>query len=390
MLGRTISSKSRYNWLYAFLTNKKNNYPPINYFLLSTFLERDTFELATVDYSSHSWFGNPPYVCRNLVCPNFEKAVISEHDLDFTFEKKPRATLSCTTCGFVYSVIGPKTRAEMDSAPLTVIERGFMWENRLRELWFDNNYGVQDLSVILGTFSTKLKKYAAKLDLPFPRPVNNLVKSNLIRPSIETGSINSLPERTQRMRRIWVETMAQYPDYGRSQLRDISPEIKSAYRFLVTYDRDWYELNSPSPGKHVIERRLAVTRKWVNLDSILVAEVQSIANEIYSLHGTPQRVSMYKILHMLDYNTSTLKLRKSELSETFSVLDEVSESPKEFMLRRVKWYKMIYMEKKKIPTIGQFKKDIRVYRRWDDPDIVNAVEAALQEITDFVNKQTSK
>lgn len=140
--------------------------PPIRHLLLLAFLNADLSEVFSLRAVTAAPLPDPPppEKCINRICPfqgsetaAFERKEFSPPLKEFVF------FFRCRSCGALYG------RRASTPARCWIKEYGFLWTQKLTELWNNPKLSIQKIARALGRCCHAIVSQSIKLGLPNPR-----------------------------------------------------------------------------------------------------------------------------------------------------------------------------------------------------------------------------
>ena len=234
------------SWLTRLLQKRDTTTFALYCLLLVLFLADDIPSFLALP-SEWQPFGVGPWLCLNPACDQDGKLCISKYEFDYNHKGLPRATFTCTVCGFVYSRIGPDTSDDDLYRIGAIKDHGALWHARLLELWFDPDVTIRHMVSVLRSSWTHLRRQGTQLELPFPPPG---VRSRRLTTSPIPLETNNNLQRLTAQREAWLTVIQKHPDWSMNSLRE---HFSQLYSWLRYHDRKWLLQQSPR------QERLATT-----------------------------------------------------------------------------------------------------------------------------------
>lgn len=329
-------------------------------------------------------FGAGPWPCLNAVSDHFQQNVVTVCEVSSTqlHPRRPRGTFRCE-CGFAYSRVGPdqeiKDRYRLDN----YVSFGERWENALRE-------GVEkgETYIILGkrlrVNHKTMRREMIRLGLETAngRPIAPYHKGHQLSRSCaklvdhRRLSVKKLTQNRVTKRRKFLKLRNANPELSRNQLHRLCSGV---YVWLNTHDRAWLEEHLPEPHS-CTKRRNSI---WREKDGALAAAVQVEAERIRALPGRPVMISATSIAHTLEIANVWTK-RPEVLPLTCKALQEFSETPDQFAVRRVEWAAAQFQKQGQSPSANRLFVFAGLSGRTAKKP---AVKAALDRAVEFLKSQ---
>ena len=325
MVQSSVDVDNDSNWLMDMIRKKNKTAHPIRHLLLSRFLG---ISLSDLFYKKMEYkpFGDGPWPCLNAASDHYLKPVVYDLKVSYSTDSKyPVGTFSCT-CGFVYTRSGPDESEDARYRFGRIKRFGQLWEERLKEL-VDRKLSLRETARLLGVDPNTVKKYAKKLGLTTywkKRSEADGVYDN------EGNSYSSMNLDKDYYREKWNELRKQYPDMGKTQLRQID---KALFSWLYRNDREWLNQNSPDR----IETNAVNSRvDWNQRDNEILSQIKGIVNKMMNSDEKPERITISLIGSKLGIR-GLLEKHLDKLPKTKAYLDSVKETNHDFRLRRIRW-----------------------------------------------------
>lgn len=320
----SVDTDNDSNWLMDMLRKKNKTAHPIRHLLLSHFLGISLHDLfyKKMEYKP---FGDGPWPCLNAASDHYLKPVVYDLKVSYSTDSKyPVGTFSCT-CGFVYTRSGPDESEDARYRFGRIKRFGQLWEERLKEL-VDRKLSLRETARLLGVDPNTVKKYAKKLGLTTywkKRSEADGVYDN-------EGNSSSMNLDKDYYREKWNELRKQYPDMGKTQLRQID---KALFAWLYRNDMEWLNQNSPDRKEtNAVNSRV----DWNQRDNEILSQIKGIVDKMLNSDGKPERITISLIGSKLGIK-GLLEKHLDKLPKTKAYLDSVIETNKDFRLRRIRW-----------------------------------------------------
>jgi hypothetical protein len=313
------------NWLMDMVRKKNKTAHPIRHLLLSRFLGISLHDLfyKKMEYKP---FGDGPWPCLNAAADHYLKPVVCDLKVSHSTDLKcPVGTFSCT-CGFVYTRSGPDESEDARYRFGRIKAFGTVWEEKLKEL-VNQKLSLRETARLLGVDPNTVKKYARKLGLTtyWEKRSETYRECNNNR-----NNASSMDLQRSYCRQKWKELRMQYPEMGKTELREID---KALFSWLYRNDREW--LNQNSPDKKVTN---AINSRidWGQRDNEIFSQVKEIVDKILNSDGKPERITISLIGSKLGIR-GLLEKHLDKLPKTKAYLDSIKETNHDFRLRRFRW-----------------------------------------------------
>jgi hypothetical protein len=332
-----IDFESQHNWLFRLVRSPKGSQHPLRHLLLMQFLGHTAESFFKLPQQFKP-FGKGPWLCLNRAAGHFREPVITECEVIHSKEHgKPIGTFHCS-CGFIYSRTGPD-ESEEDALRITKIRTfGSVWENALKTLWDDSSVSLRGIARQLGVDAATVKLHAAVLKLDFPRqgkrPTNRMDRTLACSSEAELSISETLLER---YRQEWLTARQEYPDAGRTALKD---QFQRVYVWLRRHDREWLETHLPS---RMTKSSPPVRVNWENRDIELADAAKQVALHLQHKSGKPTQITVAAIGRELG-QLALIQRHLDKLPMTAQVLASLVETREAYALRRIQWVVACYKQ----------------------------------------------
>jgi len=289
-------------------------------------------------------------------------------EVDYNSKGFPRGTFTCAICGFVYSRIGPDTQPHDPYRVGEVKARGPIWEEKLRQLWFNPDVTIRHMVAVMRSSWGHLRWQGTQLGLPFPPPG--------VRGRRRTKTPAPLRQRDACVdptayRDAWLEVVRQHPD---QTVQDLRKQASQTYNWLRYHDRKWLLENTPQKKRS--QPRVSFV-DWEQQDGELVAEIERGYEQLMSRQEVLFRVSATAILTAIrrrGYYTTN----RHHLPKTVAALAQLAESYEDFAIRRVWHIARWFQADGQIPRrrVLAERASVDAYPHRDNPRVQAAVDEA--------------
>lgn len=321
-----LNPASRDTWLSRLIRRPERAQHPLQHLLLIRFLgysAADFFKMPALP----SHFGPGPWPCLNPTCPSYRQPVINACRIGYSRDsRRPVGSFACR-CGFEYARLGPDRTPDDRFCLSRVTRYGPIWEERLRQMWPDPTISLRELARQLGVDPQTAARYAAQLELQFPRPGHRHGQVPTINDKkTETpGRSDSRAVRRQR----WIAALVDQPEAGVNQLRK---QCGSTFNWLYRHDREWLTQHKPQARPvHAPERV-----DWDRRDIVIAIACLQAALQIVQTSDKPTRLTHTAVTRKAGHD-AIIRQRWTRLAHTIFVLERLVESRQDFALRRIEW-----------------------------------------------------
>ena len=340
-------------------------------------------------------FGAPPWPCLNPASNHYRELRIAQYeDAAFQYPEgralpPPRARFACD-CGFVYLRTGPDQTHE-DHFRYDQVERyGWVWEQRLAQLWSDQAISLRSIAKSLQVSTRTVTRYVALAglsDRPAKHaaadvqqrhdeaPTTDSKASALLIPDTRVvESKHATPGASVRQiesRKVWLDAIAIQPGVGVKGLRRQFPAI---YAWLYRHDRDW--LRAHTPLRQIANPQSNRRVNWKTRDEQFALAVQEAAQRLLSRDGKPVRLSKSALIR--ETGQSSMIFEKiDKLPRTAAILILMSESREAFAVRRIQITATQFLREQVIPRQWQLVRRAGVERLIHVDSVVRALAEAF-------------
>jgi hypothetical protein len=225
------------HWLIHLVRSSDSIQAPIRHLLLLCFLGTNLQEFFGNDNSHPAKKTDKANItCENLVCP--QKGTQSAAFVREEYSSPLRGFVEsyrCESCGQTRLVC----RAGRERS--WVREYGFLWKEKLRQLWNTPSNGFRNMICILGHSADTIKSQAIKARLQIPRPgqkrtsVSRFKHLFKLKQDARTGMLTDLRAR-------WLSLRGEFP---KATVTGLRAQGGSIYASLYRYDRQWLLAHQP-------------------------------------------------------------------------------------------------------------------------------------------------
>ncbi|MED3089729.1 TnsD family transposase [Bacillus toyonensis] len=329
------------NWLTRIFQKHRKSFHPLRHLLVMMFLETDLNHLF--NKKEYLPFGEGPWVCLNVACPDYKKPVVTNLTITICYDsRKPVGTFLCD-CGFMFSRRGPDQNQEDKFHVGTIKDYGHVWKEKLTELGNEGN-NLTDIAKEMRADRATIKKYAAELELKVPWKLPKVDKKNV------NESLKDFQIQLRQRKNNWIELQKKYPEKSKTELRKIAPDV---YAFLYRTNRDWLNTNSP------VKKRIQPPNQrvdWGKRDEELLKQVKKVVRNWDIAAEKPTKITVTSIGKKLN-ELSLLQKKAGKLPKTMDYIYEFSEDTISFQKRRVEFIL------KKLKKEGEPVKEWEIYRK---------------------------
>jgi hypothetical protein len=374
MLRCNLDERLSHQWQSFLVHDSRKLYHPMYHLLMIHFLGYSLPEFLCGDLpTEYRPFGEAPWPCLNPVSDHCRQLVIREcRWVNDFFQHRIEGTFACPLCGFAYTRWGPEQCPEDRFRSQRVRTYGPVWEAELRRLWNEPNVNLRHIARQLGVGYDRMMEYAARLDLPVPRPGNP--KSRVVpKPARLLGPSLPISYQVEDYRARWLIHLKEHPAANRKELRNANLSVS---RWLRRYDPDWLKLNLPPRRVPQVRPRKA---NWEERDRQFVTDVEQAATFIRNMPGNPVQVTKTAISREVGRLTWLYDYLEV-LPLSAAALAKVTETYDEFALRKIEWVVEQYRQEQIYPTRSDLMERAHLYHLAQHPQVQTALDAALHRL----------
>ena len=312
-MGCGLTEDGEQAWVLRMVRRPKGSQHPLKHLLLAYFLGMTIETLWEPKRSSRSSKVNQLWPCLNRTANHYGQSLISETQAEI--RKTPRGKVGIFTCSCDFSY-----RCAVGGDPYLeakVVQFGHLWESRLKVLSEDPKITLRGAARILGVDPGTVKYHATRWKLKrWQNP-----------PAPEKSHP---PEPVESQRQKWLDLKVQYPDRGRTALRQIMPAV---WTWLYRHDREWLMAHQPSTRPTLRPKRRSRV-DWIQRDRDCAAQVPGIVARLKQQQDPITRITARAIFRDLG-RSSWLERHRDKLPLTIQAMSGVVEDRAAFALRRL-------------------------------------------------------
>jgi hypothetical protein len=212
------------------------------------------------------------------------------------------------------------------------LERRFHWLRRLVQTSRGAHHPVHHLLLIqfLGCSAEMFFQMSTQIKIASRALSEKIIGQQSRCHKVKELSAEEREAKQATYRKQWQQTVEENPGAGRDT---IANKIRTAYSWLIAYDREWFEEHAParlkSPGPPPLN-------DWDKRDIEMAAEARTAYERLMSASGRPIRASRTAIAREMGQLGAVYK-SADKLPLTNKALDELGESVEAYAIRRIWW-----------------------------------------------------
>lgn len=249
--------------------------------------------------------------CINPICPEVKTSRATKARQSGGTTKAIH--VHCTKCGMQYR------KYETEAKAVRVVSRGWLWEERLRELAARRELSLRRIATQLGVDPMTIKRHANRLRLVVPWSAPDTARATRI---VDTQIMES-------MRSEWLRLQVANPDLSRTDLRKRAAAL---WAWLYRNDRLWLVENQPTKKQKLTQRERV---DWRERDKQLSLELVLCVGDILSNSDRPIRVTRTEVARRLGNRELFRRNLVRNLPRTARAARRMVESAQQFAMRRI-------------------------------------------------------
>lgn len=273
-------------WLTNITTAKADFTHPIRHLLFIRFLFGSASSLEDIE-GEYNPFGEGPWPCLNHAAEHYNELVINSYHIKSCGKIKGiRGYFKCS-CGFEYSRKGPDKSENDKFRATSVIQRGQMWDNKLKDLILNDRLSVSKLEKEMKCSRNVILKHA--IDLGIYDKLNTVMKHK---------SHNAKRVDIDLYKKEIIEFIKNNPDAHRTQIK---LNLMKQYLAINKYEKNWLESVLPKPFKDgKAFNRGYKDEDWEELDKKVCNMINDTVIEILNDEKS-KRITVNKIAYKINY-----------------------------------------------------------------------------------------
>lgn len=328
-------------WLRYLQESIGFNLRPLHHILLMGFFAESARSFMDMKVKSVQPYGSGPWPCVNKVCGHYKENVAGQADI----QKKGKeiwAWFKCPHCGMKYRRTKPGQSLEKYLQKPCISDRGFLFEQRLKEYLSDQKMPIRYIAEMLGVNVRIVVEYARKNGIDLSARYKERYSSR--NPDADMARTNFY-----RMR-----VMEELQNRQVVSSKDLKEFVPGAYEWLIRKDPEWLH----SKLIHEFDKP-----RWQEWGEAALMELKAAYAEIQVSGDHRKRVNISWLARAAGLNRDDIYGRLPYLPEMQKFFGEVCESQEEWIRRR---YTEIAFEKKKAGgrefTYNDVKRKVQIRR----------------------------
>lgn len=308
------------SWIRHCTTRTKLIADPLKFLLVIRYLF-GSFE-AFYNYNhQYSHFRPAPYPCLNVICPNYNKLVIKDIEINIS-HSHPLATFKCECCGFTYSRRGPDKDISDIYKKTYIKEPGHLLIKKLKE-YNKQGYSLRKIAKLLGYNGVNtIKAYIERFILI--KQDENISNTN-----DEPESVSNDLATVEKYKAFFTEKLKENPSLNSLELYKKYPNV---YKQVSNYDRELVENTLLKKQEPRISNKDRLERYWKHKDDILSKELLAAINKIKCEQELYERITIHLLQKYIGYYN--LYQYKNRLPKCFEIINSECETIPEYQKRR--------------------------------------------------------
>jgi transposase-like protein len=279
-------------------------------------------------------YGDPPYPCRNTVCPHYLQDVIESIEVTHTEKGDYKAMFTCPHCGFMYRRKKPLPKEKQYSGQVDIVDYGRLWHKTLSDLLY-SGVSINKIARTLRCDTRTVVKLGIRLGY---FPPEQYPKQRLYIPQYKEPL--SSDEQREHYRKRWLEVMKEHPTATRNELRLIDSK---ADQWLHVHDAEWLAENSPKSQKAI--------PVWSDKDDEYAERIEKAMEQIRASPGRPKRMSLAAIGKVSGIPKIGRMLMADGMPRTKALLETGIESLEQWQHRKILWAIQQMRERGEVITV---------------------------------------
>ncbi len=352
-------------WLRYLQESIGFNLRPLHHILLMRFFAGTVENFFNIEVKAELPYGSGPWPCVNKLCSHYQKDGAMQVEI-CKKQDEIWAWFECPHCGMRYRRSDPEQGFEEYLRKPCISDRGFIYEQHLKEYLSDPRLSLNAIADMLGVGATTVGQYAKK---------NGIDVKKRRKASYYSCGVDKSEGETAYYKRRVREELQKTPIMS---CRDLKEHVPGAYEYLIRKEPDWiharliHEFDKP---------------RWDKWGEAALVELKAAYAEIRLSGDKRKRVSISWLARVAGINRDDIYGRLRYLPEMQEFFDEVCETQEEWIRRR---YTEIAIEKKKAGgkefTYDDVKRKVQIKRGSYERN-QNLISALIMELNNeiFIN-----
>lgn len=309
-------------------------------------------------------YGSGPWPCVNSLCTHYKAEVAERTDIQ-KMGNEIWAWFECPHCGMKYRRSKPDQPFEEYLLKPCISDRGFLYEQKLKEYLSDQEMPLRAISERLGVDTRTIVEYARK---------NGIDLGKKYKERCPSWKVDACRERTDYYR---MRVMEELQERHVLSCKDLKESVPGAYEWLIRKEPEWIH----SKLTHEFDKP-----RWQEWGEAALIELKAAYAEIQAFGDHRKRVNISWLARVSGLNRDDIYGRLPYLPEMQKFFDEVCESQEEWIRRR---YTEVALEKKKAGgkefTYNDVKRKVQI-RRESYKRNQKLIEALIVELNNTLFK----
>ncbi len=353
-------------WLRYLQESIGFNLRPLHHILLMGFFAGSARNFMDMEVKPTQPYGSGPWPCANSLCVHYKAKVAERTDIQ-KMGDEIWAWFECSHCGMKYRRSKPDQTFEEYLRKPCISDRGFLYEQKLKEYLLDEEMPLRAMSERLGVDTRTIVEYARK---------NGIDLGKKYKERCPSWKVDACRERTDYYR---MRVMEELQERHVLSCKDLKESVPGAYEWLIRKEPEWIH----SKLTHEFDKP-----RWQEWGEAALIELKAAYAEIQAFGDHRKRVNISWLARVAGLNRDDIYGRLPYLPEMQSFFDEVCETQEEWIRRR---YTEVALEKKKAGgkefTYNDVKRKVQIrkdsYKR--NQELIGSLIAELND-TVFENQ----
>lgn len=304
------------SWLVYITRKHRKSFHPYYHFLLLNFLGLSIDAVFKETVSNNNPFGEPNWLCVNIICPHYKKEVIQDISIRrCESTRKPIGRFTCPRCGFSYTRKGISQNKEVEYKDVCVMDYGVLWREELQRL-IEDGRSYSEIAKVLNANPATVSKHAKVL-----KDTAVIIKQ---RPN---GNKNN---QIERHRKEWLDVQNKHPNLSKNALRQLKP---ASYSFLYRCDTQWLHNNSPLSQKRKVKNKRV---NWEERDLEILQGIKKATEDLKRMNDCFRRITIKSLGNCIGQEDLLVK-HLNKMPKTKEYIERVLETERDFRMRKVNW-----------------------------------------------------